>query len=78
MGKIPKLGKKAELERIGNEYLGTGRGNTFYKALNSISKNDLNKENDLIEIGGDNWRKAVIDLSNNPEKVEQYLQSKNL
>lgn len=73
------IGNKKELESIGNERIGAGKGNTFYKAFNKITiKYDLNNENHLIEIGGENWRKAIIELSKAPELVEKYLQSKQL
>lgn len=71
-------GHKKEFERIGNERMGTGKGNRFYKVFNEISSRDLNAENDLIEIGGEDWRKAVIELSKAPELVEEYLQKKQL
>ena len=71
-------GQKKELEKIGNEKMGTGKGNRFYKVFNEIGKKDLNVEKNLIEIGGDNWRTIVKDLSNEPETIETYLQSKQL
>lgn len=73
------LGNKKVLERIGNERVGVGKGNRFYKLFNEItSQYDINIETNLIEIGGDNWRKAVVELSKNPELVKIYLQSKQL
>ena len=72
------MGNKKELERIGNERIGTGKGNRFYKVFNEIINKDLNAENELIEIGGEDWRKAVVELSKTPELVEKYLQNKQL
>lgn len=72
------VGKKTELEQIGNQRIGPGKGNRFYKVFNDIIKGDLNAENNLIEIGGENWREIVIMLSKEPEKVEQFLQKKQL
>ncbi|MDX9882592.1 MAG: hypothetical protein RBS73_11040 [Prolixibacteraceae bacterium] len=72
------IGNKKELERIGNERMGTGKGNRFYKLFNEIINKDLNAENNLIEIGGENWRKTVKELTKAPELVEQYLQNKQL
>jgi hypothetical protein len=77
-GEICPIGNKKELERIGNERIGAGKGNRFYKVFNEVINKDLNVENNLIEIGGENWRKAVIELSKAPELVEKYLQSKQL
>ncbi|MBP8789935.1 MAG: hypothetical protein KBH01_00730 [Breznakibacter sp.] len=78
-GESYPIGKKKELERIGNELMGVGKGNRFYKLFNEITnKYDINIENQLIEIGGEYWRKAVIELSKSPELVEKYLQSKQL
>ncbi len=72
------IGNKKELERIGNERIGAGKGNRFYKVFNEVINKDLNAEKNLLEIGGENWRKAVIELSKAPELVEKYLQSKQL
>ena len=72
------IGNKKELERIGNERMGAGKGNRFYKVFNEIINKDLNAENNLIEIGGKDWRKAVLELSRTPELVETYLQNKQL
>jgi hypothetical protein len=71
-------GNKIELERIGSERIGAGKGNRFYKVFNATIGKDLNSENDLIEIGGENWRDAVIELSKDPELVKEYLQNKLL
>jgi hypothetical protein len=72
------IGNKKELERIGKERIGAGKGNRFYKVFNEVINKDLNVENNLFEIGGEYWRKAVIELSKAPELVEKYLQSKQL
>jgi len=72
------IGNKKELERIGNERMGAGKGNRFYKVFNEVINKDLNAEKNLLEIGGEYWRKAVIELSKAPELVENYLQSKQL
>lgn len=72
------IGQKKELEKIGNERMGAGKGNRFYKVFNEAINKDLNVEKNLLEIGGEYWRKAVIELSNAPELVENYLQSKQL
>ncbi len=77
-GKGFPVGQKATLERIGNEIMGIGKGNTFYKNFTAMSNKDFNSENTLIGIGGNNWRNIVIELSKNPEALEKYLQSKQL
>lgn len=77
-GESYPIGNKKELERIGNERMGAGKGNRFYKVFNEVINKDLNAEKNLFEIGGEYWRKAVIELSNAPELVENYLQSKQL
>lgn len=77
-GEILPIGRKKELEQIGNERMGKGKGNRFYKVFNTIINKDLNSEDHLIEIGGRNWRNTVKVLSNIPEIIEQYLQSKQL
>jgi hypothetical protein len=77
-GESLPLGRKKELEQIGNERIGRGKGNRFYKVFNETINQDLNNEEHLIEIGGVDWRNAVIALSSNPKIIEQYLQSKQL
>ena len=71
-------GQKKELEKIGNKKMGIGKGNRFYKVFNEIVQKDINAENNLIEIGGENWRTIVKDLSDEPETIETYLQTKRL
>ena len=58
--------------------MGAVKGNRFYKVFNEVINKDLNAEKNLFEIGGEYWRKAVIELSKAPELVENYLQSKQL
>lgn len=77
-GESYPIGNKKELESIGNERMGAGKGNRFYKVFNEVISKDLNVVNNLIEIGGEHWREAVIELSKAPELVEQHLQSKQL
>lgn len=72
------IGQKKELEKIGNKKMGAGKGNRFYKVFNEVVRKDLNLETNLIEIGGENWRTIVKDLSNEPKTIEAYLQSKQL
>jgi len=71
-------GNKKELERIGNERIGAGKGNRFYKVFNKFINRDLNTEIVLTEIVDENWRDAVIDLSKSPELVEDFLIRKDL
>lgn len=72
------IGQKKELEKIGNKKMGAGKGNRFYKVFNEVVNKDINAKKNLIEIGGENWRTIVKDLSNEPETIENYLQSKQL
>ena len=77
-GESYPIGQKKELEKIGNERIGSGKGNRFYKVFNDAIKKDLNVESNLIEIGGDNWREIIKELSNEPDEIEKYLKSKHL
>ena len=77
-GESYPIGQKKVLEKIGSEKMGAGKGNRFYKVFNEVIKKDLNVENNLIEIGGENWRTIVKDLSNEPETIEKYLKIKHL
>ncbi|WP_163377793.1 hypothetical protein [Cyclobacterium sp. SYSU L10401] len=77
-GKILPNGQKQKLEQIGNSRIGIGKGNRFYKAFNEIITKDLNSKTNLKNIGGDDWRNAVIRLSKVPDLVEKYLIKKGL
>ncbi len=76
----PRLeGRKKELEKIGRKRSNNKiDGNTFYKAFNSIQKIDLNIERDLINIIGTNWKKIILDLSEDPDLLDEYLKTKQL
>lgn len=78
-GKSFPIGQKMELEKIGSQRIGAGKGHRFYREFNNITNQyDINKPNHLIEIGGENWRTIVKELSSEPETIEAYLQSKQL
>ncbi len=77
-GESLPIGNKKELERIGSKRIGAGKGNRFYKVFNEVISFDINVKKNLIEIGGEDWRNAVIDLSEAPKLVEEYLQKKQL
>lgn len=72
------LGKKSVIESLGNQRLGAGRGNTFYKIFNKIARNDLTSEEFLVEVGGEHWRKIILEISTNSEDIEAYLDSVGL
>lgn len=79
MGNNCPVGNKRELEKIGNEIMGHGSGNTFYKNFNSIiNTKDLYNEKNLIEIGGEKWGEIVLSLSTQPEQVDRFLKEKQL
>lgn len=77
-GETLPVGEKKVLERIGNERIGLNKGNRFYKVFNEIIKKDLNAKKDLIEIGGENWREIILNLTKNRDLVEKYLKDKRL
>lgn len=72
------IGNKKRLEQIGDLKMGFGKGNTFYKNFNLIVNEDLNSKRFLEELGGENWRQLVVELSTTPLLVDQYLKSKHL
>lgn len=78
MGTSLPIGRKKELEKIGNERIGNGSGNTFYKKFNEIINKELFLEKNLIEIGGEKWREIVLSLSTQPEQVDGFLKEKQL
>lgn len=75
--KLPR-GNKKEIERIGNQRIGKGRGNTFYKNFNLIVNKNLHSKEILINEVGESWREIILKLSENPEILENYLQSKKI
>lgn len=75
--KIP-IGKKKELERIGIDRIGKSSGNTFYKKFTEIINKDLHSNEILIEEVGERWREIILKLSEDPEILENYLQSKKM
>ncbi len=77
-GESYPVGSKILLENIGNERIGAGKGNRFYKAFNEVIQKDRNTEIALIEIGGENWREIVLRLSPHPGLIEKYLSKKQL
>ncbi|WP_157492000.1 hypothetical protein [Mangrovimonas sp. ST2L15] len=77
-GKGLPVGRKKEIEKIGNKKMGPKKGNRFYKVFNELVNKDLNVEKNLIEIGGENWRKIIKDISEEPEEIEAFLQTKQL
>jgi hypothetical protein len=77
-GEILPLGNKKKLEHIGNEIMGNGKGNTFYKRFNEVVNKDINAEKVLISIGGEDWREIIKNISKVPDTIENYLKSKKL
>lgn len=78
-GIIPcDVNEKTKLEDIGKKRVPGKSGNTFYKEYGKYYDIDLNNENSIAEIFGENWRIAVLSLSKNPDLVEKYLKSKQL
>ena len=76
----PRLeGRKKELEKIGRKRSNNKiDGNTFYKAFNSIQNIDLNIERNLINIIGTNWKKIILDLSEDKKTLIEYFKKKQL
>ena len=75
------IGQKTELEKIGKQRAdGAISGNTFYKAVTRILKEDkdLNAEKSLIEIAGEDWKEILFELTKFPEELKKFLQSKQL
>ncbi|APG59344.1 hypothetical protein [Christiangramia salexigens] len=77
-GEIPPLGSKKELERIGNQRMGPGKGNRFYKVFNEVIKKDLNREECLKHLLGSSWKETILSLTQNPELLQEYLHQKKL
>ncbi len=67
-------GNKIELETIGKERSGGKlNGNTFYKNFNKIYNQNLTSKNILVQIGGNQWREAILELSQSPEELKRHL-----
>lgn len=81
IGESIPYGSKKELESIGKKRIeGTISGNTFYKAVTRILNEykDLNSENTLEKIAGEDWKQILFELTKYPEELKEYLQSKQL
>ncbi len=81
----PNGNEKTKLEKIGAGYFrgieDKRCGNTFaknYTKLLSNPKIDINKERDLINNWGENWREIVLSLSQDPSELNKYLKNKQL
>ncbi|MEX2437155.1 MAG: hypothetical protein WD509_01075 [Candidatus Paceibacterota bacterium] len=71
------IGNKKEIERIGNERMGNGKGNTFYKNFNTIiNYPNFNTKNEafLIDLVGENWLNIVTELSTNTELLKKHIE----
>lgn len=63
---------RSEIEKIGTKKIGKGTGQEFYRAFERLKK-DLNNTLQLKNNFGDNWKQTIIDLSNNDEKIIEYI-----
>lgn len=75
---IPLENEKKRLEAMGKKRFSKISGNTFYKNYRDVKQKDLNSEKELADIAGEKWREIIIELTNEPEALEKYLQSKQL
>lgn len=72
-------GQKKELQRIGMQRMkGKKDGNTFYKACNDLRGTDINIENELIDVCGNNWKEAILYISETPKRLNEHLKTKDL
>ncbi len=77
-GEFIPMGQKTKLESIGNKRIGKGKGNRFYQEVKTVNGINRNIENELIGVIGEDWREAVLQLSDNPKALDEYLKSKLL
>jgi hypothetical protein len=71
-------GKRNELEAKAVERKTKCNPNTFYKNYRLAANLDVNKESELIENAGEDWRETVLFVCKYPDKVDNYLKSKQL
>jgi hypothetical protein len=76
-GKLPPISRegtyiKKELEKIGREKTNKS-GQGFYRSFIEI---DLNNTKVLKNSYGDDWKKIIIELSDNDPMVKKYIESK--
>lgn len=66
---------KAEMQRdIARNYTQFKRAaNTIYKAANKMSSSPT--EQDCRTIAGKDWKRVVVELSNHPDKVKEYIEN---
>lgn len=82
-GKIPiPASLQSEVKRKGEQYLKQKKdvkgksGSTFAKKYREVYAIDHNRENDLNAKFGDNWKEKVLILTDNNDKVANYLEKK--
>lgn len=73
----PITGNKIELSNHFEERF-KSNGVSIYSRYKEIFRLDTNIEKNLIAIGNEHWREIILELSENPTKLEQYLKGKNL
>lgn len=77
-GEKPLTGHKKKLISELNRKFKTDKGESIYSRYKEIFVFDFNKESTFIEIAGEQWRKILFELSENPNQLEQYLKDKKL
>lgn len=53
----------------------TKSGNTFYKVFNELQNKSFEDESIIIYLIGKNWKDIVLYLSDNPDKLKQYIKA---
>ncbi|WP_394907907.1 hypothetical protein [uncultured Mesonia sp.] len=74
LGEPNFLGEKTKLEVILQKRAdGKKSGNSIYKSLNYINRVTIDTERDLIGLIGEDWKEILLELSEQPKILLEYL-----
>ena len=73
-GELLRAGRRNMLEAIGKEMNPNGSGNTFYKNVNRINRNNWTSSKQQLDYYiGDDWEDVILKLTKHPELVKAYI-----
>ena len=73
-GESLKPGRRNMLEAIGKEMNPNGSGNTFYKNVGRINRNNWTSSKQQLDYNiGDDWEDVILKLTKHPDLVKAYI-----
>jgi hypothetical protein len=74
IGTRPPTGEQKKIKEIGKKRLkGVWDSGTFARIFNDIETHPRNSPMELSNTFGDDWKEIIIELSENPEELRNYL-----